>query len=76
MRSKTRTLLAFVMTLTPLGASLPGCSQHDNPTPVAAAPPPSPKPEELKVPKKKGGQVYGANAQYQKAMLRLNKGGS
>ena len=48
----------------------------DNPTPVAAAAPPTPKPEELNVPKKRGGQVYGANAQYQKAMERLNKGGS
>jgi hypothetical protein len=76
MRSKTPTLLAFVMALTPLGASLPGCGNPDNPTPVAAAPPPPPKPEEVKVPKKRGGQMYGANAQYQKAMERLNKGGS
>ncbi len=64
------------MALIPLGASLPGCSQPDSPTPVAAAPPPAPKPEELKVPRKRGGQTYGANAQYQKAMQRLNKSGS
>jgi hypothetical protein len=78
MKSKMRSLLAFLAVLTPLGGSLTGCSQPDDPKPVTAAPPPPPKPEELKVPTKgTSGQQYGAGDRYQKAMEKLhNPGGS
>jgi len=70
MKSNPRFLLAIAVFLIPVGACLPGCSQADNPAPVTAAPPPAPKAEEVKVPKKVGGQAYGSNEQYQRSMER------
>jgi hypothetical protein len=76
MRSKTCALVASLVASAGLGGLLSGCSQPDNPTPVTAAPPPAPKPEELKVPKKTpGGEQYGANQKYQNAFKKLNKAG-
>jgi hypothetical protein len=76
MKANVRILLAFSVLLTSVWASLPGCSQSDNPTPTAAPPPPAPKAEELKVTKQAApGKAYGASDRYQKAMERLNKQG-
>ncbi len=68
MRSKTCSLLASVAATVLLGGFLSGCAQPDNPTPEKAPPPPPPKAEETKVPKKVGGQPYGASSKYQDMM--------
>jgi len=69
MRWKIRSFPVFCALLIPLGGSLSGCSQPDNPTPVTAPPPPPPQAEELKVPKKgPGGKAYGGGDRYKKSM--------
>ena len=76
MRSKSRSALAMLALSIPLLGSVSGCTQADNPTPEKAAPPPAPKPEELKVGKTDAsGKEYGSNDRYKKAMERLNKAG-
>jgi len=71
-----RLVLILLIPVVPLCGVLPGCSNPDNPTPVAAAPAPAPKPEEVKVPKTSSGTGrYGASSKYQKAMEKLNKVG-
>jgi len=54
---------------------LGGCAQSDNPQIVTAAPPPAPKPEELKVPTTGGDKKveYGSGARYKKAMGGIDK---
>jgi hypothetical protein len=73
MKAKLRVLVALSVVLAPFLVFLPGCNQPDNPKMETAAPPPAPKPEDLKVPKAAGKQQYGANEKYQKAMERMGK---
>jgi hypothetical protein len=74
MNGKMKVLFTPVATLALIVPALPGCSGADVPIPKKAdAPAPPPTPKELKVPKRTGGQEYGANARYQKAFKALNK---
>jgi hypothetical protein len=68
MKSKTCSILTSIAAMVLLGGFLSGCTQADNPTPEKAAPPPAPTAKETEVPKKAGGQAYGANEKYQRAM--------
>jgi hypothetical protein len=72
MKSKLRAFLIVAAILSPLLASLPGCTQSDNPKMVEAPTPAPPKPEELALPKANGkSRDYDAIPKYKKAMEGL-----